>query len=724
MAQHHLVLTVRLHDARYHGTGDWPPAPARVFQALVAGAAHGRTLPADAQVGLRWLERLGAPVIAAPHQRAGQRIGMFVPNNDADAVEGDPARISEIRTKKAAQARLIEGDDPLLYAWPIEAPDRATELVEQAAERLYQLGRGVDMAWATAEVVDAPTLAERLARHRGTVHRPAVGAGARSLTCPTVGSLESLLRRHAASAQRLRDAAADDGVRKLFVQPPKPLFAQVAYDAAGTRHVYELKATDGSLYTWPTSRTVDLVARLRDGAADRLRMALPAAGDMIERALVGRKADGRDAAPTGSRIHIVPLPSIGHIHADRGIRRICVEIPSGCPLDAADVHWAFSGLEAINPETGEIAPFALVPGNDDRMLDHYVGPRRIWRTVTPAALPQRAARRRIEPSKQVEAAKPARERAAEEAEAVNAVRDALRHAGVTSPITAIRVQREPFEAKGTRAERFAPNTRFVKERLWHVEIRLADAVDGPLTIGDGRFLGLGVMAPHDGSAAGHALLLEGGLEAGARAEEVARALRRAVMARAQAELEWGVHLPAFFSGHSADGAPAARETDPHLAFHADLPARALVLAPHVVDRRHAHRAERDHLALLDRAVSGMSELRAGHAGRLTVRAAPLDIERDPLFAVATEWASITPYSVTRHRQAGTGVDAIIADVLAECARLRLPRPTVEVGAPRGVAGAGLAAAVVLRFPVAVAGPIVLGRTRYLGGGLFGPRRRE
>ncbi len=38
-------------------------------------------------------------------------------------------------------------------------------------------------------------------------------------------------------------------------------------------------------------------------------------------------------------------------------------------------------------------------------------------------------------------------------------------------------------------------TRFDKHRLWHVEIAFKEPVAGSLVIGDGRFLGLGVMAP-------------------------------------------------------------------------------------------------------------------------------------------------------------------------------------------------------------------------------------
>ena len=101
-------------------------------------------------------------------------------------------------------------------------------------------------------------------------------------------------------------------------------------------------------------------------------------------------------------------------------------------------------------------------------------------TVTPAALPQQAARRRVDPMQRKAEAKGGTEGAEEHARAAFAAMQALRHAGVSAQSLAMRVQREPFEAKGERAEAFAPGTRFAKERLWHVEIDFAEAISGPL----------------------------------------------------------------------------------------------------------------------------------------------------------------------------------------------------------------------------------------------------
>jgi CRISPR-associated protein Csb2 len=110
-------------------------------------------------------------------------------------------------------------------------------------------------------------------------------------------------------------------------------------------------------------------------------------------------------------------------------------------------------------------------------------------------------------------AKDGAERAAEQARAAAAVTQALRHAEVRAHAEVIRLQREPFEARGERVEAFAPGTRFPKERLWHVEITFNAPIAGPLVIGDGRFLGLGVMAPLPRGQPVHAFVVEGGLAA-------------------------------------------------------------------------------------------------------------------------------------------------------------------------------------------------------------------
>ena len=63
--------------------------------------------------------------------------------------------------------------------------------------------------------------------------------------------------------------------------------------------------------------------------------------------------------------------------------------------------------------------------------------------------------------------------------------------------------------------------------------------------------------------------------------------------------------------------------------------------------------------------------------------------------------------------------ALEADLLAECRRGGLPRPEIEVHEDlRKIGIWDCSAARSLSFRVAVAGPMLLGRDRHFGGGLF------
>ncbi|HVJ93081.1 MAG TPA: hypothetical protein VM580_24945, partial [Labilithrix sp.] len=198
-----------------------------------------------------------------------------------------------------------------------------------------------------------------------------------------------------------------------------------------------------------------------------------------------------------------------------------------------------------------------------------------------------------------------------------------------------------------------------------------------------------------------------------------QALRRAVMARVQARLGPRERLPAFFTGHARDGAPVRSQDGGHLLF-AFLPAEAtlFVMAPHVVARRTHYAWEREHLSILDDSLWDFRELRAGPAGHLALRRRLIDRATHPAFAPARTWLNVTPYRVTRHAKTAGAHGALALDLALECGRRGLPKPTVSPRTARGVSGVGLEGEAELRFEHLLAGPIVLGRNRHLGGGLF------
>jgi CRISPR-associated protein Csb2 len=367
------------------------------------------------------------------------------------------------------------------------------------------------------------------------------------------------------------------------------------------------------------------------------------------------------------------------------------------------------------------------------MLRHYgigrPGSRR-WQTITPVALPERRPHGRISGDLRAQA----------DRSVARAVAEALRHAGQNWRGVDIRVQVEPFHLKGVRADAFHPG-RF-GGRLHHVQIDFPEPVAGPLVIGDGRWLGLGVMAPvAEAPPAVHIFTIDPA--EGPRVAEheaLVRALRRAVMARVneefvQARLRRGDRsrrnepLPTFFTGHISDSTPARSGQHEHLFFLADDADgdhridRLAVISPHVADRslvldRKKFREMQSFLGLLNRALAGLTVLRAGRAGAPQLLHAPQPFDHDPVFGRASVWMSYSRYRPTRHPHGNSSEAALAADISKECQRRHLPRPEVEVLDVRVGPRGGLAIRARLTFKTVVEGPILLGRGSHYGAGMF------
>ena len=367
----HFVLEIFLHDGRYHGIPDWPPAPGRVFQALVAGSSRGAEIDSRDLELIGWIEQLEAPLVGAPSACRGQEVRLWVPNNDLDARGGDPDNTADIRTQKKVKPWIFDRDVPFLYVWRLnDPPDGVDQRLPKLAERLYQLGRGVDMAWARLTLVREDEVNARLQQYPGTCHLPSPSGRGIGLDVPMIGSLASLQARFRAHSTRFE--ARKDGATAVtvFAQPPKPRFARKQYNAKSIQQLYELEVAGrpGRLGVVPLAKACTFAHQVRDYAAARLRNACPELSAPVERSLVGRETEGR-TAPPDHRVRIVPLPSIGHSMVDRGIRRVFIEVPAACELRAEDVFWAFSGLDVLG-EPGS-ASLRLVAAQGLEMLEHY-----------------------------------------------------------------------------------------------------------------------------------------------------------------------------------------------------------------------------------------------------------------------------------------------------------------------------------------------------------------
>lgn len=488
-----LLLSVHFHDGWHYGAGSWPPSPARLFQALVSGAVKGGSLTDEDKMALQWLETLETPVIMAPQALKGQAFKNYVPNNDLDAVGNNPKRIPKIRTNKNIRPHIFDSSIPLLFAWTFNSSKSAehnAQVVCKIAERLYQLGRGVDMAWAYADILNENDIADFIAAGQSLVeHHPSQNGIGKEVLSPQKGSLASLEARFEANRNRFSSVKEKKRTKVSLSLPQKPRFAKAVYDSSPQRFLFEIRAAlnEESFVALSCTQSAKLVVDLRNKAVDRLRKTLHGNTDNVDRILIGRGAKETDKS---SRVRIIPIPSIGHKYADHAIRRVLVEVPPNCPLRADDIEWAFSGIERINPTTGEIV-WNLVYTQELGMLNHYGVDHngqngfQTWYTITPAALPMIRKGGRITGTMRLEY----------ERNLAQAVMQTLRHTGIATSADSIRTQREPFDRNGVRAERFAMSERFSKRVLYHVEIVFEKPLLGTLVIGNGRYLGLGLMAP-------------------------------------------------------------------------------------------------------------------------------------------------------------------------------------------------------------------------------------
>jgi CRISPR-associated protein Csb2 len=252
-------------------------------------------------------------------------------------------------------------------------------------------------------------------------------------------------------------------------------------------------------------------------------------------------------------------------------------------------------------------------------------------------------------------------------------------------------------------------------------------VAGPLIIGDGRYLGLGLMAPI-GDAGGDLKIF--GLADEPRIAIAGRtallvAVRRALMSLSRRS---DGSIPRLFSGHETDGAPAQSGGHEHVFLAAaDLDRdgridRLIVGAPWRCDR--AVQPGRGDRAFFDRIVSALESVRAGKLGIVYLAVDAAGAEDGRLVGPSRTWESHTCYCPTRPvRRGDDRADVLQRDAVAECRRRGLPTPKVELMDHYSDYSDGCdrtRGRLRLSFAVGVLGPIILGRDSHKGGGLFLP----
>lgn len=473
---------------------EWPPHPARLFCALVAGARG----EAD-RSALRWLEAQPSPLIIASGQPREGRRSAYVVANTLSATGGSqvhPGRTNGLwsRTKAVPDSPTVS------MVWPVTVDPQVVECLDQMARRVPYLGRstGVALIAATAggeqigngeagefgadgravfepcdlldaevsvrvpysgflEDVDAQFEAGRpaweVSRYRGyrRHRRPVVAGGlARSGSARTVGGLDTVGGVDTAAWVDTGPAGQEPLVPSVYTDV-------LVLQFSGLKPQVRL--------------TVRMTEALRSAV-------LKAAGRGAPAVLHGHGADGRP------HVAFLALPDVGHEHADGHLLGLAVAIPDLPEPERRAVLRAVLGLrrEDVNGvvhlpvpdlglvellyQPGLVRPWGASPQRWRR------GGRR-WVSATPVVLDRYPKR-----PEQVE----------------GEVRASMRGVGLPEPVD-IQISAEPLMSGAARL-RPGDLPAHARGRLFrHVAVTFDRCVSGPVLVGAGRYLGVGLLAP-------------------------------------------------------------------------------------------------------------------------------------------------------------------------------------------------------------------------------------
>ncbi len=467
-----LALEVELLTGVYRGArssaddaADWPPQPDRVFSALVASWGARGEDPAERR-SLEWLERQEPPRIEASPCSMRTTPHVYVPPNDAPKEKKDYGQIIPAKRKgKPRQFQVACPDDPTLtYVW-------ASAPADEPLRRLADIARDVSYLGHSASLVRCRFV--KVENGSAGSLRPV-----RQRVYP--GRLAELERAFRANPVRpsIRPGAT--------VKPQAPLAAPKDSDWL----VLEIVSARR-----PDLRASAILCRL-------VRQALMSGygrqrAAEVPEALSGHTSDGRPTA--APHIAVVPMPFVGTDHATGTVFGFAVIPPSGRRL--RDIPGLFEAFKEVAPYAADrerrVLPlgapgmddcFELSPVVDERLRSLSPGPYRTrsrrWASVTPVVLDRHLKKRT-------------------DAEARDLIARACRNVGLPHP------DPERIQTGRHSAVRGAPSSRphrgappwerwqvpeaFRSRPLVHAVVEFPEPVPGPVLLGAGRFVGLGLM---------------------------------------------------------------------------------------------------------------------------------------------------------------------------------------------------------------------------------------
>ena len=529
---HRYVATAH-HDRRRH---EWPPDPARVFSALVATWADADDPDPSERAALEWLEAQAPPAVVASGAVSRKVVSYFVPVNDASVIspsyyweraerieefsdaltdalfesDGEVTRtVRGIKTKirrqrdvstlvtgagstnvKSALQLLPDGrgkqerwfpsvtpvEPRIAYIWATDPAQSIASALDRLLSRVTRLGHSSSLV--SCRLTDDPP---------APTYVPGDGLKVmRSVRRGQLAALERAYEEHKAVKPRALPFAP---VRYRAVSAVTDGVQNLRSDTAGEWLVFEFRPGSRN---FPATRAVEIATTLR-------KAIFRYAADPLPEGLSGHQTGG--VPSTRAHVGFLALPWVGHAHADGRLMGVAIGVP-----DSVDGGSKRALLRGVGAWEQAACPLALTFGRDGVIeMERLIGssalvtlrpqlwrrPSRRWVSATPVALP-------AHPGRLTGGTASARGAAWRRAE--QAVIDSCRHVGLLEP-TDVAVSLDPFITGSLPAFRFPAfhqrgrDGKPAARRLVHASITFDRSVSGPLVLGAGRYLGLGLMWP-------------------------------------------------------------------------------------------------------------------------------------------------------------------------------------------------------------------------------------
>lgn len=445
------------HSQKGYGTREWPPHPSRFYSALVA-AYHEHDHGMDEREVLKWLETLPAPRLHVPDGHTRDTVTVFVPHYDHNKIvqEGGEAElIPRYRSKSNRQRKFptVIPEGPLYFIWDGD-PDAETEAaLDRLANSIPYFGHSSSLIHA--HVTEEPSEPNVVPATHQT--------GEEYLRVAGPGRLEDL------------EKAYDSGRR------PQPA-GQVRYVSGGL-DLSDEREIEASEFGGDDNF---LVLRIVDGPRPALevghdlttavrRAILSITDDPIPTWISGHTDQGEPADET--HVAFVPLANISHTWADGSVLGVAMVIPR--QVFAHQKERLYRAIDELGPVKlgsrgcAELERVAR-PVKDSLKRDPYTDPSTLWTTVTPYVYDRY-------PNS--------------DTERDELIAQACQHIGLPEPeiVQVIENGVSPLRGVPRAQDVQLGGTRFADRPRRHVILRFKEPVQGPITIGQGRYLGIGLM---------------------------------------------------------------------------------------------------------------------------------------------------------------------------------------------------------------------------------------